>query len=97
MDFAGPIGLVLAFVVIFAVMILEGTSPTAVFLPGPLLLVWATTLAVGASLDRQRHSTEPDSTDLAVSYAAESHSSSLTTEAASGPGRHAAGPRASAN
>ena len=47
MDFAGPIGLVLAFVVIFAVMILEGTSPTAVFLPGPLLLVWATTLAVG--------------------------------------------------
>lgn len=47
MDFAGPIGLVLAFVVIFAVMIMEGTSPTAVFLPGPLLLVWVTTLAVG--------------------------------------------------
>lgn len=47
MDFAGPVGLVLAFVVIFAVMIIEGTSPTAVFLPGPLLLVWATTLAVG--------------------------------------------------
>ena len=47
MDLAGPIGLVVAFVVIFAVMILEGTSPMAVFLPGPLLLVWVTTLAVG--------------------------------------------------
>ena len=47
MDFAGPIGLVVAFVVIFVVMLIEGTSPTAVFLPGPLLLVWVTTLAVG--------------------------------------------------
>lgn len=47
MDFAGPIGLVLAFVVIFTVMIIEGTSPTAILLPGPLLLVWVTTLAVG--------------------------------------------------
>jgi chemotaxis protein MotA len=47
MDFAGPIGLVLAFVVIFSVMIMEGTSPTAILLPGPLLLVWVTTLAVG--------------------------------------------------
>jgi chemotaxis protein MotA len=47
MDLAGPIGLVVAFAVIFAVMIIEGTSPTAVFLPGPLLLVWVTTLAVG--------------------------------------------------
>ncbi|HEY0118540.1 MAG TPA: motility protein A [Cellulomonas sp.] len=47
MDLAGPVGLVLAFVVIFVVMLLEGTSPTAVFLPGPLLLVWVTTLAVG--------------------------------------------------
>jgi chemotaxis protein MotA len=47
MDFAGPIGLVVAFVVIFVVMLIEGTSPTAVFLPGPLLLVWVVTLAVG--------------------------------------------------
>lgn len=47
MDLAGPIGLVVAFVVIFVVMLIEGTSPTAVFLPGPLLLVWVTTLAVG--------------------------------------------------
>ncbi len=47
MDLAGPIGLVLAFVVIFTTMIIEGTSPMAVFLPGPLLLVWVTTLAVG--------------------------------------------------
>lgn len=47
MDLAGPIGLVLAFVVIFATMIMEGTSPTAVLLPGPMMLVWVTTLAVG--------------------------------------------------
>lgn len=47
MDLAGPIGLVVAFAVIFVVMIMEGTSPTAVFLPGPLLLVWVTTIAVG--------------------------------------------------
>jgi len=47
MDLAGPIGLVLAFVVIFTTMVMEGTSPTAILLPGPLLLVWVTTLAVG--------------------------------------------------
>ncbi len=47
MDLAGPIGLVLAFVTIFSVMLVEGTSPMAVLLPGPLLLVWVTTLAVG--------------------------------------------------
>ena len=47
MDLAGPIGLVLAFATIFSTMIIEGTKPTAILLPGPLLLVWVTTLSVG--------------------------------------------------
>jgi chemotaxis protein MotA len=47
MDLAGPVGLILAFATIFATMLIEGTSPTAILLPGPLLLVWVTTLAVG--------------------------------------------------
>ena len=47
MDLAGPIGLVLALVAIFSTMMIEGTSPTAILLPGPLLLVWVTTLGVG--------------------------------------------------
>ena len=47
MDPAGLIGLVLALGVIFATLLIEGTAPMAIMLPGPLLLVWVTTLAVG--------------------------------------------------
>ena len=47
MDPAGLIGLVLALGVIFATLLIEGTSPMAIMLPGPLLLVWVTTVAVG--------------------------------------------------
>lgn len=47
MDLAGPVGLVIAFGAIFATMLIEGTSPVAILLPGPLLLVWVTTLGVG--------------------------------------------------
>lgn len=47
MDPAGVIGLALALGVVFVTMLIEGTPPTAVLLPGPLLLVWVTTLAVG--------------------------------------------------
>lgn len=47
MDPAGLIGIVLAFGAIFSVMMIEGTQPMAILLPGPLILVWVTTLAVG--------------------------------------------------
>ena len=47
MDPAGVIGLGLALGVVLATMLIEGTPPMAVMLPGPLLLVWVTTIAVG--------------------------------------------------
>ena len=47
MDPAGLIGLVAALGVVFVVMLIEGTPPMAIMLPGPLLLVWVTTIAVG--------------------------------------------------
>jgi len=47
MDPAGLIGLAVALGTVFVVMLIEGTPPMAIVLPGPLLLVWVTTLAVG--------------------------------------------------
>jgi chemotaxis protein MotA len=47
MDPATLIGVVLAFVVIFATMILEGGSPMAIFLLPPLLLVFVATIGAG--------------------------------------------------
>jgi chemotaxis protein MotA len=44
MDPAAIVGLVLAFAAIFGSMILEGGNPAALFLPGPLLLVFVGTL-----------------------------------------------------
>ncbi len=47
MDPAALIGIVLAFGAILGTMVIEGTEPMAILLPGPLILVWVTTLAVG--------------------------------------------------
>ena len=47
MDPAGLIGLAVALGAIFATLAIEGTSPMALLLPGPLILVWIGTLGVG--------------------------------------------------
>jgi chemotaxis protein MotA len=47
MDPAGLIGLAVALGAIFATLSIEGTSPMALMLPGPLILVWIGTLGVG--------------------------------------------------
>lgn len=47
MDPLTLVGVVLAFVVIFGAMIIEGGSPTALLLPAPMLLVLVGTLAAG--------------------------------------------------
>jgi chemotaxis protein MotA len=49
MDPAAIIGLVLAFAAIFGAMIMEGGNPAAIFLPGPLLLVFVGTLGAAMS------------------------------------------------
>ena len=47
MDPAGLIGLAVALGAIFVTLSIEGTSPMALMLPGPLILVWIGTLGVG--------------------------------------------------
>ena len=47
MDPAGLIGLAVALGAIIATLSIEGTSPMALMLPGPLILVWIGTLGVG--------------------------------------------------
>ena len=47
MDPAGLIGLAVALGAIVATLSIEGTSPMALMLPGPLILVWIGTLGVG--------------------------------------------------
>jgi chemotaxis protein MotA len=47
MDPAGFIGLGVALGAILATMLIEGSSPTAMLLPGPLVLVWLGTIGVG--------------------------------------------------
>jgi chemotaxis protein MotA len=47
MDPAGFIGLGVALGAILATMMIEGSSPVAMLLPGPLVLVWIGTIGVG--------------------------------------------------
>lgn len=49
MDPITLIGSVVALIIIFAVMIIEGGSPTSILLVAPLLLVFGGTIAVGAA------------------------------------------------
>ena len=85
MDPAGLIGLAVALGAIIATLSIEGTSPMALMLPGPLILVWIGTLGVGiagntmkdvkgafAAIPRALRSKAPDpaaTVDIVVSLA----------------------------
>ncbi|PZR54134.1 motility protein A [Xylanimonas oleitrophica] len=49
MDPAGIIGIVVALVAIFAMLLIEGADPMSIMLPAPMILVWFGTMAVGVA------------------------------------------------